>query len=54
MAEPAAPALDELTTPVAWTGADGAVAGANAAFGHWLGVSPRRRAGLASAAPTSW
>lgn len=50
MAEPATPALDELTTPVAWVGGDGVVAGANAAFGHWLGVSPRRFPGQPLAA----
>jgi two-component system nitrogen regulation sensor histidine kinase GlnL len=50
MAESAAPTFDELTTPLAWTGADGRVAGANAAFGHWLGISPRRLPGQPLAA----
>ncbi|CAN5626480.1 ATP-binding protein [soil metagenome] len=39
---PAAPALDVLTTPLAWTDADGAIAGGNQAFARWLGVSTRR------------
>lgn len=43
-------ALDALTTPVAWTGADGRVAGANPAFGRWLGVGARRLPGLPLAA----
>jgi len=43
-------ALDALTTPVAWTGADGCVAGANPAFGRWLGVGARRLPGLPLAA----
>ncbi len=42
--------LDALTTPVAWTGADGCVAGANPAFGRWLGVGARRLPGLPLAA----
>ena len=50
MPAPHAPALDELTTPLAWTDAEGRVAGANAAFGHWLGVSPRRLPGQPLAA----
>ena len=45
-----AAALDALTTPVAWTGADGRVAGANPAFGRWLGVGARRLPGLPLAA----
>jgi two-component system nitrogen regulation sensor histidine kinase GlnL len=45
-----ATALDALTTPVAWTGADGCVAGANPAFGRWLGVGARRLPGLPLAA----
>jgi two-component system nitrogen regulation sensor histidine kinase GlnL len=43
-------ALDALTTPVAWTGPDGHVAGANPAFGRWLGVGARRLPGLPLAA----
>jgi two-component system nitrogen regulation sensor histidine kinase GlnL len=43
-------ALDALTTPVAWTGADGCLAGANPAFGRWLGVGARRLPGLPLAA----
>lgn len=42
--------LDALTTPVAWAAADGLIAGANAAFGRWLGVSGRRLVGLPLAA----
>jgi two-component system nitrogen regulation sensor histidine kinase GlnL len=48
MANPAPrdpPALDELTTPLAWADAAGFVLGANTAFAHWLGVSPRRLPG---------
>jgi two-component system nitrogen regulation sensor histidine kinase GlnL len=44
------PALDVLTTPVAWAGADGRIAGANAACARWLGVSARRLPGLPLAA----
>ncbi len=46
----APPALDELTTPLAWTDAGGQVSGANAAFAHWLGVGPRRLPGQPLAA----
>src|SRR5690606_35113467 len=42
--------LDALTTPVAWTGADGYLAGANTAFARWLGVGVRRLPGLPLAA----
>jgi len=42
--------LDALTTPVAWTGADGCLAGANTAFARWLGVGARRLPGLPLAA----
>ena len=42
--------LDALTTPVAWTGNDGRIAGANAAFARWLGVGARRLPGLPVAA----
>ncbi|MFC7301512.1 two-component system sensor histidine kinase NtrB [Cognatiluteimonas weifangensis] len=45
-----APVLDTLTTPIAWSGADGRVAGANAAFARWLGVGARRLPGLPLAA----
>jgi two-component system nitrogen regulation sensor histidine kinase GlnL len=39
------PDLDALTTPLAWTGADGAIAGCNPAFARWLGVGARRLLG---------
>jgi len=39
---PAAPDLEALTTPLAWTGADGVIAGSNQAFARWLSVSTRR------------
>ena len=39
-----------LSTPVAWTDADGRVAGANLAFARWLGVSAKRLAGVPLAA----
>lgn len=42
--------LDTLTTPVAWAGDDGRLAGANAAFARWLGVGARRLPGLPLAA----
>ncbi len=42
--------LDALTTPVAWLGADGLVAGCNAAFAHWMGVGRRRLLGVPAAA----
>ncbi len=42
--------LDLLSTPVAWTGADGRIAGANAACARWLGVSAKRLAGVPLAA----
>src|SRR5690606_41295926 len=48
MSDPAA--FDALTTPVAWIGADGALAGANQAFARWLGVGARRLPGLPLAA----
>ena len=38
--------LDALTTPVLWAGANGQIAGANLAFGRWLGVSGRRLLGM--------
>ncbi|MGH8086111.1 MAG: two-component system sensor histidine kinase NtrB [Lysobacter sp.] len=37
-----APEFDALTTPLAWTDADGAIAGCNQAFARWLGVGARR------------
>ena len=46
----AEPALDALTTPVAWAGADGRIAGSNGACARWLGVSGRRLLGLPLAA----
>ena len=39
------PDLDALSTPLAWLGSDGTIAGCNAAFARWLGVSARRLAG---------
>lgn len=39
------PALDSLTTPLAWSDAGGAILGCNAAFSRWLGVSVRRLPG---------
>ena len=39
------PTLELLTTPLAWTAADGCIAGANPAFCRWLGVSVRRLLG---------
>ena len=44
------PDLDALATPLAWAGADGAVAGCNPAFARWLGVGARRLQGLPLAA----
>ncbi|WP_133501672.1 two-component system sensor histidine kinase NtrB [Cognatilysobacter terrigena] len=43
---PAAPDLDQLTTPLAWTTADARIAGCNLAFARWLGVGARRLLGL--------
>jgi two-component system nitrogen regulation sensor histidine kinase GlnL len=48
-ADPAV-SVDQLATPVAWADATGCLLGANAAFASWLGVSPRRLAGLPMAA----
>ena len=45
MAPPLAPDLDALTTPLAWAGVDGAIAGGNQSFSRWLGVSARRLVG---------
>jgi len=47
--DPAA-SFDALTTPLAWTAADGRLAGANAALARWLGVGSRRLPGLPLAA----
>ena len=47
MTEPALPASDGLSTPVARTGADGVLVACNAAFASWLGVSARRLHGMA-------
>ena len=44
------PDLDALATPLAWTDADGAIAGCNRAFARWLGVGARRLQGLPLAA----
>jgi two-component system nitrogen regulation sensor histidine kinase GlnL len=50
MAEPTAPPLDALATPLAWLDPAGRLAGCNAAFGRWLGVSARRLHGMELAA----
>ncbi|MBA2237524.1 MAG: PAS domain-containing sensor histidine kinase [Lysobacter sp.] len=42
---PVPPEIEALTTPLAWTTADGAVAGCNQAFARWLGVGMRRLQG---------
>ncbi|KRG71987.1 two-component system sensor histidine kinase NtrB [Pseudoxanthomonas dokdonensis] len=44
------PAIDALSTPVAWAGPDGDILGANLAFARWLGVSARRLLGQPLAA----
>ncbi len=44
------PGPGALNTPVAWTDADGLLAGANPAFARWLGVSVRRLLGQPLAA----
>lgn len=41
---------DALSTPVAWLGPDGVVAGCNPAFAHWMGVGRRRLIGVPAAA----
>jgi len=46
MTDPVIPALDQLATPVAWLDVGGRMAGCNAAFASWLGVSVRRLQGL--------
>ena len=46
MNEPAAPALDSLSTPVAWLDDEARLLGCNPAFASWLGVSARRLVGL--------
>src|SRR5689334_11214415 len=46
MTPSAAPALDQLATPVLWLDADGRIAGANPACARWLGVGLRRLPGL--------
>jgi two-component system nitrogen regulation sensor histidine kinase GlnL len=46
----AAPALDQLATPVLWLDGDGRITGANPACARWLGVSLRRLPGLPLAA----
>jgi two-component system nitrogen regulation sensor histidine kinase GlnL len=46
MPDAAAPALDALATPLAWLDAAGRIAGCNAAFARWLGVSARRLQGM--------
>ena len=47
MPDPQAPDLDALATPLAWLDAQACVAGCNAAFARWLGVSARRLLGVA-------
>ncbi|MDQ3288098.1 MAG: ATP-binding protein [Pseudomonadota bacterium] len=42
---PVPPEIEALTTPLAWTTADGAIAGCNQAFARWLGVGMRRLRG---------
>ncbi len=42
---PDLPALDVLTTPLAWADAGGGITGGNQAFSRWLGVSARRLSG---------
>lgn len=42
----AAPDLDHLATPLAWTTLDARIAGCNLAFARWLGVGQRRLSGL--------
>ncbi len=46
----AVPALDALTTPVAWATASGQIEAGNGAFARWLGVSSKRLHGLPLAA----
>lgn len=46
----ALPALDLLSTPVAWADPQGRTVGLNAAFARWLGISVRRLIGLPLAA----
>lgn len=46
----AAPALDALTTPIAWTAASGQIQSCNSAFASWLGISGKRLPGLPLAA----
>lgn len=41
----AAPLLDDLATPLAWTDQDGRIEGCNLAFARWLAVSARRLPG---------
>ncbi len=47
---PPPPAIDALSTPMAWAGPDGLIAGVNPAFARWLGISPRRLLGQPLAA----
>jgi two-component system nitrogen regulation sensor histidine kinase GlnL len=42
MPSTAAPELETLATPLAWLDGDARIAGCNAAFARWLGVSARR------------
>jgi two-component system nitrogen regulation sensor histidine kinase GlnL len=43
---PVSPALDSLSTPIAWFDGDAQLVGCNPAFASWLGVSARRLLGL--------
>ena len=45
MPDTAAPAADQLATPVLWCDADGVIVGCNPAFARWLGVGQRRLIG---------
>lgn len=42
----AQPDVEQLATPLLWTGTDGRVRGVNPAFVRWLGISARRLIGL--------
>src|SRR5574339_359071 len=50
MSSPPALDLDALTTPVAWTDANGTLIGGTPACARWLGVSQRRLPGVPLAA----
>ena len=44
--DPTPPTLDQLASPIAWTGPQRRLVGANPAFASWLGVGLRRLVGL--------